>query len=514
MGASPYGKLGRNRVGGPKWLAALAGLVLLAGCTSNRFQYANPAAAREDLDLATRTPPPPPLQPPVQAIPTDVPFAQPLPPPVGVPANGIPAVGPLPPPGAGAGLAINPAIPENPNPANTGVMNRRRLTETPRPGEPGSQLQLAPDGPELVGRVVNSFGQPEAKVAIQVLDVGRGRRVVAELASSADGSFRVRNLEHGGQYELRASTADNGRRLVGQTMAVAPDTGVVIQVEPEDGRSFSPLGNRLSSVAQARGSEATSPRIGRPIASGDGRLAPVSRGSLAVSTPPLRGWPEATAARTRPEFRRLGPEEARPLAAAMATATGERAEPAEPGRFPTPRNTSPTVKAPDEQNPSFGGPELAGVTVLTTAKSERRIGDLKGDLVLFDFFGSWCGPCRRSIPKLNALQERYRDRGLVVVGIACERGSPAEATSQAESARQELGIDYAVLVSPLDEASSLRDHFHVEEYPTLALVDRSGRVLYQGSGTDPQTMAALEQAIRQAVSRLELTQATPPTPRG
>lgn len=513
-----------------RWTLVAVLLIFSAGCTSNRFQYAN--SRPEDVGGFAGSPGynTPPLQPPVPAYPVGPPpggFAVPA------PQGAIASVPPQAAPQAYGAQPLPPLanadplpLPLNPNQANTGVLNRRRVTEVPRPGEPGSQLTLEPDGPELVGRVVNSLGQPAPRASIQVLDIARGRRVMAELASGTDGGFRVRNLEYGGQYELQVIAGVGGERLVGSTIAVAPDTAVVIQLQPQDDnspRAYSPLGNRLSSVAQVS-PPADAPRLGIPTANAPVIPAAQAGGAVAVITPPLLGQPVSNAGGE--QFQRVNPAMNPSMGSPNLSSPNTTPLP-EPGRFPEPpalsreetvpeplplpetasrhdMPTSPPTRATRQADGAvaFAGTGLASATAYTTSMAERPLGELPGDLMLFDFFGSWCGPCRRAVPKLNNLHSRYAGQGLRVIGVACEYGDTSEAVATAERTRTELGIQYPLLVSPLEDASEFRDYFHVEKYPTLILIDRQGKVLYQAAGGDDATFAELEQSIRQAVSRL------------
>lgn len=502
-----------------------------AGCSSNRFQLANNRERAGFEDFAGN----PgynavPFQPPVASPPLmPAPGYAAAPAPVYGAAPGVPAV-----PG-GYGAAAQPLpplaqseplpLPVNPNPANTGVLNRRRLAATPRPGEPGSQLALEPDGPELVGRVVNAVGQPEARASIQVLDIARGRRVAAELASGTDGGFRVRHLEYGNQYELQAIASSGGERLVGSTIAVAPDTAVVIQVQSQDDnspRAYSPLGNRLSTLASDSTGPGAAPRLGRPTAEAAVIPAAQAGGDVAVITPPLLGQSDtpSSPAMARP----WGAEEPvgnRSRVAAPPAESPSWASVREPGRFPQPpalgsaptSERSPALDTPSEptsdrlpnrtalQTTAFAGTSLAAATAYTTTSMTKRpLGELPGDLILFDFFGSWCGPCRRAVPHLNHLHRRYASEGLRVIGVACEYGPADEAIATTERTRSELGIEYPLLVSPLEDESEFREYFRVEKYPTLVLIDRSGKVHFQAAGGDEATFDSLEVAIQKAIA--------------
>ncbi|MFO0944337.1 MAG: redoxin family protein [Planctomycetota bacterium] len=518
----------------------LSAMLLATGCaSSNRFQFANESRTGSGVDDYL----PPPREPVVPATPLPAPVgvAGPLPGGIGYAEPLQPPVNSGPPPIADARPL---PIPANPNPNNTGVNNQRLLGQTPKAGEPGSQLSRAADGPELIGRVVNSFNQPVAGVSIQVLDISRGRRVAVETASRADGGFRVRNLEYGAQYELQAISNNGGVRLVGSAIAVVPDTAVVIQILPEDSRTYSPLGNRLSSVAQARDAVPTiPPRPGYPPMNSSSALLPTARipGSVSVNTTPMldrplvvpssnpteqfRRAPSLPYAQVTPDAR-IGP----PLAESPNSVAKDDSivtdAPREPELYPNvpeesppePESTNPKLVPPPREEPqeprpstadlreanavAFAGTSLATATLFTPSLQERSLGELKGELILLDFFGSWCGPCRRAVPKLNGLHRRYGEQGLWVIGVACEHGDAEEAAKQAESARRELAIEYPVLVSPMDEPSAVRDYFQVTKYPTLVLLTREGKVLFEGTGGDPETIARLEQAIRQGVSEL------------
>lgn len=94
--------------------------------------------------------------------------------------------------------------------------------------------------------------------------------------------------------------------------------------------------------------------------------------------------------------------------------------------------------------------------------------DFAGKVRLFDVWASWCGPCRMTIPELNSLYERYRGRGLVVIGISVDDNPAAVLEFQ-----RQVPVRYpTVMFNPglgkvIGEPSSI---------PTTFLVDRSGRL--------------------------------------
>jgi thiol-disulfide isomerase/thioredoxin len=126
-----------------------------------------------------------------------------------------------------------------------------------------------------------------------------------------------------------------------------------------------------------------------------------------------------------------------------------------------------------------------------------RFQDFDTDLILLDFWGSWCQPCLRSVPHLVDIQKRLGGKQIQVIGIACEREETPAAERAAGVAKvvKKLGINYPVLVTSMDGSCPLQKALHVQAYPTLILVDRQGRLLWQDQGATRLTMARLDRMI-------------------
>jgi thiol-disulfide isomerase/thioredoxin len=129
-----------------------------------------------------------------------------------------------------------------------------------------------------------------------------------------------------------------------------------------------------------------------------------------------------------------------------------------------------------------------------------RFQDFDADLILLDFWGSWCQPCLRSVPHLVDLQKRLGGKQLQVIGIACERqeAPEAERVARAAGAAKKLGMNYPVLVTTNDGSCPLQKALHVQSYPTLILVDCQGRILWQEQGATRLTMMRLDRMINMA----------------
>lgn len=121
---------------------------------------------------------------------------------------------------------------------------------------------------------------------------------------------------------------------------------------------------------------------------------------------------------------------------------------------------------------------------------EVSLGDFKGKVVLVDFWGTWCLPCRKDIPHLVELDKRYRDKGLAVVGINHEN-EPADAAAKTIRAfMKDQGIAYTCVVG--DDATQ-KQVPEFEGYPTMLLIDREGKVRIKASGYQP--LSTLEAAV-------------------
>jgi len=122
---------------------------------------------------------------------------------------------------------------------------------------------------------------------------------------------------------------------------------------------------------------------------------------------------------------------------------------------------------------------------------------LPGDIILVDFWGTWCGPCKKAIPHLNELHQKYSARGLHIIGVAAEHGSRGEQLQALAKARDAYRIQYTAALCPgaLGEPCPLRSSFSVTSFPTFILIDRSGRVLFSGQGGSQETLSRLDRAI-------------------
>src|SRR5210317_2543458 len=106
-----------------------------------------------------------------------------------------------------------------------------------------------------------------------------------------------------------------------------------------------------------------------------------------------------------------------------------------------------------------------------------RLSEYRGDVVMINFWATWCGPCRQEMPLLDELYSRYQRVGFNLLGVNID-DDPSRAMGMIE----DLGVNFPVLFDDRKEVSKLYD---VEAMPVTVIVDREGTVRYVHHGYKP-----------------------------
>jgi peroxiredoxin len=120
-----------------------------------------------------------------------------------------------------------------------------------------------------------------------------------------------------------------------------------------------------------------------------------------------------------------------------------------------------------------------------------RLAEQRGQVVLVNFWASWCGPCRAEMPQLSRLYDKYRASGFVMLGVNID-DDPRTATATAAR----WGLKFPVLLDADKAVSRLYD---LGSMPSTVLIDRDGRVRYLHRGYREGAEDEVERQIRALV---------------
>jgi thiol-disulfide isomerase/thioredoxin len=117
----------------------------------------------------------------------------------------------------------------------------------------------------------------------------------------------------------------------------------------------------------------------------------------------------------------------------------------------------------------------------------------KDKVVIVDFWGTWCPPCRTEIPHFVKLQEKYRDRGLQIVGLNYERGDPDQAVPTIRQFMTSNKMNYPRAGGDRSTQQQVPD---LTGFPTTLFIDRSGKVRMKLVGLQSlETLEAIVQTL-------------------
>ncbi len=124
-----------------------------------------------------------------------------------------------------------------------------------------------------------------------------------------------------------------------------------------------------------------------------------------------------------------------------------------------------------------GGGRAADFKLDRRGGKQLGLQDLKGQVVMINFWATWCGPCRQEMPLLEQMHKKYRPMGFTLVGINVE-----EDPSGAEAWLTKTPVSFPILFDRENRVSKL---YNVSGMPSSVLIDRKGNVRYLHRGYKP-----------------------------
>lgn len=131
-------------------------------------------------------------------------------------------------------------------------------------------------------------------------------------------------------------------------------------------------------------------------------------------------------------------------------------------------------------------PSLAAVGL------EGTLPDTQGKVVLVDFWASWCGPCRAAFPALKEITDKFKDKGLVVVGVSLD-----EDKADMDAFVRKMNPNFTIVRDAKGKLAGLMD---VQGIPSTVIVDQKGRITaihtgFDGARTQKEYIAEIERLL-------------------
>lgn len=121
-----------------------------------------------------------------------------------------------------------------------------------------------------------------------------------------------------------------------------------------------------------------------------------------------------------------------------------------------------------------------------------RPADAKGKVVVMDFWATWCAPCKASFPKVDAIFQKHKDQGLVVVGV-----NEDEERGGIDAFLANTGAKFPIAYDAKGKAAEV---FGVDTMPSSFVIDRRGVVRFVHSGYHPDDASAIEAEVEQLLA--------------
>jgi thiol-disulfide isomerase/thioredoxin len=362
----------------------------------------------------------------------------------------------------------------------------------------------------LAGLLIDSYGKPAGKAVVNVApaDAGPGAKPIG-IEADEQGYFLIKGLKPGISYFLSVRGEESGRAIGGSALTAAPNTRMLIRLSENNVSSVTPgpqpHPSAVGPFAQPDKKDSR-PRLDDPPTGAipgprdplleaqdqswsPGKTPPASR--PAAPPPPPANNPNIAdngVRNTPPILSVPGP---------VAPRYEAPPPPSSPAMTAVPANSSPIVGvAAVQEQPGRGFTlyDVAGNGTEFRHLSDKRI-------IVLDFWTTTCPPCLRKIPELIDLQARYGNY-VEVVGVACDMTPWKQRTQDVMGIKEGFRrsprgpINYPLYLEGEGQEGRVRSMFQVSTYPTMIVIDHTGKELRRFSD-----VKQLEEAIKYILQR-------------
>jgi peroxiredoxin len=137
-----------------------------------------------------------------------------------------------------------------------------------------------------------------------------------------------------------------------------------------------------------------------------------------------------------------------------------------------------------------GGPAPAfALTALTGEPA--TLSQYKGQVVMVNFWATWCGPCQQEMPLLDQMYKKYKPAGFTLIGVNVDKTA-----APVKDLMTRKPVSFPVLLDPANQVSKA---YHVDEMPSSVIIDRKGEIRYIHRGYRPGDENEYQDRIRQLI---------------
>jgi peroxiredoxin len=130
-------------------------------------------------------------------------------------------------------------------------------------------------------------------------------------------------------------------------------------------------------------------------------------------------------------------------------------------------------------------------TLTALSGQQGALSQYKGQVVMVNFWATWCGPCQQEMPLLDQMYKKYKPAGFTLIGVNVDKESPAVKELLARKP-----VSFPVLLDPANQVSKA---YHVDEMPSSVIIDRKGEIRYIHRGYRPGDENEYQDRIRQLI---------------